>query len=146
MTLLQKHKRDYARPLPPRVSPVTQPFWQGLAAGRFRTTCCQDCGKLSFPPKDFCPHCWSEQVAWCDLPAGGVVHSHTTVHIVPRRFRIEAPYSLALVDLDAGLRLMLPLTETLTEDVPSVIGRRIRLVVLDYSDGPLFGAALDDAA
>ncbi len=146
MTLLQKHKRDHARPLPPRVSPITQPFWQGLQAGRFRTTCCQDCGKLSFPPKDFCPHCWSEQVAWRDLPIGGVVHSHTTVYIVPRRFRIEAPYSLALVDLDAGLRLMLPLTETLAEDAPSVIGRRIRLVVLDYSDGPLFGAALDDAA
>ncbi|MEL3888930.1 OB-fold domain-containing protein [Ferrovibrio sp. MS7] len=146
MTRLAIHRREYARPMPPRVSAITQPFWQGLEQGRFCTTRCQACGKLSFPPKDFCPHCWSEQVAWEDLPPGGRIYSHTTVHIVPRRFRIEAPYSLALVDLDAGLRLMLPLLEPLPDDGPSAIGRRISLVVLQYSDGPLFGASLEAAA
>lgn len=143
---LEKQIRTYPRPLPPRVSGVTLPFWQGLEAGRFCTTGCDDCGKLSFPPKDFCPHCWSDNVAWRDLPEGGRIYSHTTVHIVPRRFRIEAPYSLALVDLDAGLRLMLPLATPIADDADCVIGRRVRLMVLQYTDGPLFAATLDDAA
>ncbi|WP_413776382.1 Zn-ribbon domain-containing OB-fold protein [Rhodopseudomonas sp. P2A-2r] len=52
---------DGVRAFPPRVTEFTLRFWQGLASGHFETTRCDDCTRLTFPPKPFCPHCWSER-------------------------------------------------------------------------------------
>jgi hypothetical protein len=58
---------DRRRAFPPRMSEFTRRFWQGLAASRFETTRCDDCARLTFPPKPFCPHCWSQRVTWVPL-------------------------------------------------------------------------------
>src|SRR5205823_13128109 len=71
------------RAYPPRVSAFTQPFWNGLRAGQWQTTCCEACGKYTFPPKPVCPHCWSERMAWKDLGARGTLYSWTRIHSAP---------------------------------------------------------------
>ena len=70
------------RSYPPRISKFTQPFWSGLAEGRWQTTCCEACGKFTFPPKPICPHCWSGQMAWKDFSARGTLYSWTRVHSI----------------------------------------------------------------
>ncbi|WP_368680009.1 zinc ribbon domain-containing protein [Rhodococcus opacus] len=35
---------------PPRVTPFTEPFWQGLNDGVLRTTRCRACSHMTFPP------------------------------------------------------------------------------------------------
>ncbi len=60
------------RSYPPRMSTFTEPFWSALAQGRWQTTCCEACGKFTFPPKPICPHCWSGRMQWKDLSARGV--------------------------------------------------------------------------
>ncbi len=124
------------RAYPPRRSELTAQFWDALAEGRFLSTRCDACQKLTFPPKSFCPHCWNQAVTWVDVPKKGTVYSSTTVHIAPAIFGHEAPYDVCIVDLDAGMRIA---TRLIRRDAHAVqVGTRVELVVLKYEDGPLF--------
>jgi len=127
-----------ARPWPPRASAFTQRFWDALAGGEFTTTWCGACNRPSFPPKPFCPHCWSREVRWAPLAPSGRVYASTVIHAAPQVFVHEAPYRVAIVDLDAGVRL----ATRLLGASDFAIGRAVELVVLAYDDGPLFAARL----
>jgi hypothetical protein len=126
-----------ARPWPPRQSEFTQGFWRALAEGRFTTTRCAACGRLSFPPKPICPHCWHCAVEWTPLSPAGTVYSSTVMHAVPAIFRHEAPYHVGIVDLDDGVRIA---TRLLGVREGFGVGRRAALVVRQYDDGVLFAA------
>ena len=127
----QQGRRAY----PPRRSELTSRFWDELANGRFFTTQCDTCGKMTFPPKSFCPHCWSKQVQWREILTGATVYSETMVHIAPAVFAHEAPYRLCIADLDVGIRIA---TRLVGAHSPVALGSRVELVVLAYEDGPLF--------
>jgi len=129
------------RPYPPRVSEFTRTFWQGLAEGRFLTTRCAECAKPSFPPKPFCPHCWSERIEWVPLVPRGRVYSSTVMHAVPAYFRHEVPYRVGIVDLEDGLRIA---TRLLGVEQGFAVGARAEIVVLAYEDGPLFAARVSE--
>lgn len=136
-------KREGSRPFPPRVSSFTEPFWTALSAGRLVTTACRACGRISFPPKPVCRSCWSKDVEWRELSPRGTLYSFTVNHVAPRTFRHEAPYSVALVDLEDGIRLMCGVA-----GFPTVadIGRPVEMVVLSYEDGSLFAARIAERA
>jgi uncharacterized OB-fold protein len=91
---------------PPRVTPFTEPFWQGLNDGVLRTTRCRECSHMTFPPKPICPECWKSEVDWVDLSGRGTLYSYTEVSAAPATFADEAPYVLCLVDLDEGVRCL----------------------------------------
>jgi uncharacterized protein len=131
---------DGRRPYPPRVSAFTQTFWSGLAEGRFLGTRCGACTKASFPPKPFCPHCWSDRIEWVALAPRGTVYSSTVMHAVPAYFRHEAPYRVGIVDLDDGIRIA---TRVLGVEAGFGVGARAEIVVLAYEDGLLFSARID---
>lgn len=124
------------RSYPPRVSAFTRRFWAALQDGRFETTRCTDCERITFPPKPFCPHCWSKNLTWVPLRGRGRLYSQTVVHAAPAVFRAEAPYRVGIVDLDEGLRIA---TRILC-DVPPALDAPVEIVVLRYVDGPLFAA------
>jgi len=124
------------RPQTPRRSAFSRRFWDKLAAGFFETTFCLDCKLPAFPPRPFCPHCWSERIEWRGLSGRGTLYSQTRVHAAASAFAHEAPYSLALVDLDEGLRVATKWIGGGTTTLDSIV----ELVVLSYRDGPLFGA------
>ena len=125
------------RPYPPRISAFTQTFWNGLAEGRFLGTRCGACSKTTFPPKPFCPHCWSDWIEWVALGPRGTVYSSTVMHAVPSVFRHEVPYRVGIVDLDVGIRIA---TRILEIREGFGVGSRAEIVVLQYEDGPLFAA------
>lgn len=122
---------------PPRQSAFTQAFWRALGEGRFVTTRCASCGRLSFPPKPFCPHCWHERVEWAPLSPAGTVYSSTVIHAAPAVFRHEIPYRVGIVDLDDGVRIA---TRLLGVKDGFGVGKRAEIVVLQHEDGPLFAA------
>lgn len=120
---------------PPRTSDLSKRFWDKLAEGEFETTECKDCGKLTFPPKKFCPHCWSRNVEWVSTPTRGTIYSYTTVHIAPAVFAHEAPYMVCIADMDGGLRIATRLVGAengVTPDDP------VELVALKYDDASHF--------
>jgi uncharacterized OB-fold protein len=133
---LQQIAVDRARAYPPRMTEFTRTFWMALAEGRFTTTKCEACEKLAFPPKPFCPHCWSNRIAWTPLSGRGTLYSQTVVHAAPTVFVHEVPYRVGIVDLDEQLRIA---TRVLSDREPR-LGEVVEIVTLNYLDGPLFAA------
>ncbi len=129
-----------ARPFPPRVSGFTLPFWRGLDEGRLLSTRCKACGQKSFPPRNLCRACWSTSLEWVDLNITGRLYSFTRIHVAPQAFRSDAPYAIGMIDLEQGPRLMCRL---IGEIRPEHMGASMKMLVLRYDDGPLFGASLD---
>jgi len=120
---------------PPRMTAFTQRFWDALRAGRFETTVCDSCGRIGFPPKFVCPACWSRSLSWTVLSGSGTLRSFTEVLVAPTMFLAEAPYNLAVIDLDEGPRLLSRVVdpyESLTLDA------RVRLVIREAWPVPLF--------
>lgn len=135
-------RQEGNRPYPPRVSAFTRRFWQALAAGEFITTRCRACGRLSFPPKPFCPHCWNETVEWTALCGRGIVYSLTVVHAAPALFAGMAPYHVGIVDLEEGSRIA---TRLLGVEQGFPIGAPVVIEVQLYDDGPLFAGRVATA-
>ena len=126
---------DRPRSYPPRVTAFTARFWKALDEGSLQTTRCEACERLTFPPKPVCPHCWSDRVGWTPLSGRGKLYSRTVVHAAPAVFRAEVPYSVGIVDLVENLRIATGLAGNAAQ-----IGDDVEIVVLRYSDGPLFAA------
>lgn len=128
------------RPFAPRVSGFTQPFWRALDAGRLLSTRCMSCGQQSFPPRKLCRACWSTSVEWIELGSTGRLYSFTRIHVAPQAFRSDAPYAIGIIDLENGPRLMCRL---IGEVLPAQMDASVKMLVLRYEDGPLFGATLN---
>ncbi len=139
MSAMPEFAMTGARPFAPRVSAFTRPFWEALTAGRLITTRCAACGTLSFPPRNLCRECWSQNLDWVALAPHGRLYSFTRVHVVPGAFSADAPYAIGIVDLVDGVRLM---CRMMGEVSAADLDGPVRMAVLRYDDGPLFGAAV----
>lgn len=124
-------------PIAPRRSAFTRWFWERLEQGVFETTECEACRKISFPPKQVCPRCHSDQFLFKELSGRGVVYTRTRVHMTPTRLIPLAPLSVGIVDLEEGVRVACTL---LDRKVPLQIGDEIQMVSMKFKDGVLFGA------
>jgi len=91
------------RPLP-RPTPETQHFWDGTAAGELRLQRCRPSGHTYFPPQPFCPSCGSGDVEIMRASGRGSLYSYVITHRAAPGF--EAPYVLAVVELEEGPRLL----------------------------------------
>jgi uncharacterized protein len=120
---------------PPRVTAFTRPFYDALAEGRLTTTRCRDCGRMTFPPKFACPHCWSREVGWESLAGTGTLRTFTEVWAAPGAFAAETPYLLGIVDLDEGLRCVARIDGSYDDHVPD---ERVEMVVRHAEPVPLF--------
>jgi uncharacterized OB-fold protein len=102
-------------PTPPApVTSETAPFWDAAADGRLVLPRCDACQRLIWYPREFCPHCGSTAVTWAQLSGRGRIYSVSVVRRAPHPdFADAVPYSLALVDLDEGARVM---TNVVTDD------------------------------
>lgn len=132
----------YEKPLPV-VDPESAPYWAALKERRLILKHCRDCGRHHFYPRALCPHCHSDALEWSDARGTGSIYSYT----VARRpagpaFKADAPYVVAVVELDEGARMM---TNIVTDDVESVrIGQRVAVAfeaVTDEITLPKFKAA-----
>ena len=85
----------------------TEAFWAGTREGRLRIKRCHACRRVHFYPRPFCPHCWSEDVAWEDASGKGRLYTYSVVYqndLPP--FPERVPYVAAIVELEEGPRLM----------------------------------------
>ncbi|MCZ6558238.1 MAG: Zn-ribbon domain-containing OB-fold protein [SAR324 cluster bacterium] len=92
-----------AMPVP---TPETQHYWDGAKAGELLLQRCKDCGKTYFPPRPFCPECASRSVEVIKASGKGKLYSYIINHRPAPGFEEEAPYAIAVVELDEGPRLM----------------------------------------
>lgn len=87
--------------------PLAAPFTEGLAQGLVRYQRCSACGTAQTLARYACQHCGHGALAWHDAAGTGTVRAVTVVARAPSdEFRPHAPYTLVLVQLDEGPRLM----------------------------------------
>ena len=94
------------KPIPP-MNPWAEPFWAGTREGRLVIQKCADCGKHVFYPRLVCPFCFSERLGWIEASGRGTVYSHTLVQSnPPSAFMEDLPFTIAIVELEEGVRMM----------------------------------------
>lgn len=96
----------------PHPTPLSEPFWQGVASQRLLFQRCSSCERAIFPARGHCPRCWSRDLIWQQSAGRGTVASFTVAHRPGHpAFADLAPYTLVLVDLDEGFRMLSRLVE-----------------------------------
>jgi uncharacterized OB-fold protein len=87
--------------------PISRPFVEGLARGELRYQRCADCGAAQRLARYACRACGSTRLEWKNSAGGGIVFAVSVVSRAPSdAYKPLLPYTLALVDLDEGARLM----------------------------------------
>lgn len=101
-------------------------FERLLEAGEVHWLRCVSCGALRATLRTVCPSCLSREALWQrSAPAGRVVSYFVAHEAVATA--LDAPYVVAHVELDDGVRLTASLLDT---DPPHVrVGARVRLTV-----------------
>ena len=102
--------------------PLAAPFTDGLRKGVLRYQQCMACGGAQTLARYACQHCGERgALNWRDAAGAATVWAFTEVVRAPSdEFRALAPYTLVIVQLDEGPRLM-------AHAVPGMrIGERVR--------------------
>jgi uncharacterized OB-fold protein len=88
----------------PVVSPDTEFFWAGTAAGELRVQRCGDCGALRHPPGPRCLSCGAMTAGYVVAAGTGEVYSYVVHHHPPVPGK-KLPVVIALVQLPEGVRM-----------------------------------------
>ena len=88
----------------PRATPETEHFWDGTRLGELRLQRCDDCQQVYFPPRPFCPSCASRKVSIFTASGKAILYSYVINHRPHPAF--DGPYSIAVVQLEEGPRMM----------------------------------------
>ena len=113
------------RPLP-AITPETRHFWEGTRSGELRLQKCRACNHIYFPPRPFCPHCASHDVSVVRASGRATLYSYVIHHRPVAGF--VPPYSIAVVQLDEGPRMMTNIVQV--EQTPEALQLDMRLEVV----------------
>lgn len=106
-------------------------YFDHLSQGRFMIQRCADCARHVFHPREICPHCGSDALAWVAPVGRATVYSYTTV---ARKPEAGGDYNVALIDLEEGVRMM-----SCVEGMPPDqvrIGMAVRAVIGERDGAP----------
>jgi uncharacterized OB-fold protein len=87
----------------------TEFFWEGTARGELRIQKCNACGLLRHPPGPMCPSCHAADRGHVVASGRGTIFSFLT-HQAPLLPGREVPLSIALVELEEGVRVVATVT------------------------------------
>lgn len=108
---------EYKKPLP-IPDEDTKPFWDSLKEHKLRIQLCSQCGRFRFPPRVICPYCMSLDSKWIEVKGKGKVYSFTVVHhAYTPAFEDALPYTVAIVELEEGVRLVTNIAGCKPEEV-----------------------------
>ncbi len=83
-----------------------QDFAVHLKDGRLMGSRCKACGYKTFPPRADCPDCLSGDFEFVEYNGKGKVFTYSTIAAAPTGFDDIAPYTVVVVDLEEGGRLL----------------------------------------
>ena len=90
-------------PLPTEDS---EKYWEATRRGKLCVSRCGGCGHRFLPPASLCPACWSLDVALAEVSGRARLFSFIVVHRPQHpAFFADAPYHVAIVELEEGPRL-----------------------------------------
>jgi uncharacterized OB-fold protein len=112
-------------------------FYENLREGKFTTTKCKKCGRVSYPPRVICPDCYSDELEWIELPKRGRV-----MVVVEKWGGVPICYEPPLIDAWIDLGKSSPVKHILSRMVncpPETLkeGDEVQLVVFDVPAHPI---------
>ena len=91
----------------PEPSAVSAPFWAATEKRQLMMQRCVSCDRLVWYPRFVCPHCGEFSLRWEELSGHGTIYAVSLHHRAAHpAFADRVPYSVVLVDLDEGVRMM----------------------------------------
>jgi len=96
-------------------------FWAACDVGVLTLRHCRSCDHLFHYPRLCCPRCGAQDLDWTPAAGTGVIYSHTTVHVPfgGPAWDDQLPYTVILVDLSEGPRILSRLSPEQPRDVHS---------------------------
>jgi uncharacterized protein len=92
------------------------PFFDACAKGQLILPRCDSCGSFFWYPTALCGVCHAPEWHWEAASGKGRVYSFTVVHR-PLSSDIPAPYVIASVELDEGVRMMSNIVECAPDEL-----------------------------
>lgn len=131
-----------ARLVPPP-SDLTAPFWDATRGRELLVQWCIRCQRPLFYPRAVCPSCLGDQLEWRPSTGSGTVYAVTVEHRPQYPgMQDRAPYAVALVDLDDGIRMMTNVVGCEPDDVAPGMAVQVTWEALpDGRNLPLFEPA-----
>lgn len=103
------------------------------------STKCENCGGIFFPPRIICPSCRrAGKMKDFRLSGRGTILTFTTVYSPPEGYTLQAPYLLAVIQLEEGPRLTAQIVEA--EEKDAGIGMPVEMVfrkLIDHGEESL---------
>jgi hypothetical protein len=110
------------------------PYWEATRSRRLVLPWCTPCDRPFWYPRAACPVCLGTDIEWREATGQGTVYAVSVQHnaALPE-FKDHVPYTVALVELDEGVRFM---SNIVTSDPTDVaVGQRVRLSWEPIDDG-----------
>ncbi len=101
-------------------------FADALREDKLLGTKCKNCGEAYFPPRADCTKCMSGDMDWREYSGKGKLVTFTTIHAAPTGFEDMAPYTIGVIDLQEGGRLLAWVDKIPQEELK--IGMELRAV------------------
>ena len=98
-------QQEYRKTIPVPV-PETEFFWQKVREHQLWLQRCNDCNHVFHYPRLHCPECMSSSLEWFQASGKGVLWTYMINHRAAPGFEDEAPYAIAVVQLEEGPRMM----------------------------------------
>src|ERR1700712_3974544 len=116
----------------PQPTPETQHFWDGTKANQLLLQRCDECSKVYFPPRPFCPVCASRNVSVTKASGKGVLYSYVIHHRPVPGF--TPPYAIAVVDRPEGPPMMPNIVEAEQAPPARVLDMPVEVVFEPQTD------------
>jgi uncharacterized OB-fold protein len=126
-------KAPVARPVPrANIYTDTQPFWDGVKAGKLRLQYCTETGRFQHYPRPVSVYTGRRTLEWREVSGNGKIYAFTVVRIPGPGLDGRLPLCVATVELDEGVRIIANVLGCLPEELE--IGKRVKLA-WDTLDG-----------
>ena len=117
----------------PIENPDTEVLWAGLRDGKLLIQKCSACATHRHPPSPICHVCHEEAHEWIEASGRGTVWSHSVVHEPLDGWPGEVPYTVVIVALEEGVKMVSNLVEGSHDKV--AIGAPVELAITANKDG-----------
>lgn len=111
-------------------------FWREIPSRyNFIATRCENCQRISFPPRTLCPICHRLSIGKMKrirLKGEGSVVSYSVIYDAPKQFEMQIPYILAIVNLDEGVNVTGQIIDCEPENME--IGMRVKAAFRKLSE------------
>ena len=99
-------------------------YLDATSRGEIPIVICSSCGKATTYPRATCTVCGSENISLKKSSGIGTLYAFTEIHRAPATSKIAVPYTIAIVQLDEGIKVKGVLGSTV--GLSAKIGMRLK--------------------